>query len=55
MADTSVHAGHEPEVNAEAGAAFLAGFRAWLQEELGKDGSRQPGATDDDGSDEEVA
>ena len=52
---SSVDHGHEAEVNAEVGAALLTAFRLWLQEELGKDGSRQPGATDDDVSDEEVA
>jgi len=53
MADTSVHAGHEPEVNAEAGAALLVALRAW--KEAVADGSREPGATDDGESDEEVA
>ena len=53
----SVDHGHEAEVNEDqqGGAAFLAGMRAWLREELGKDGSRQPGATEIDDSDEEVA
>lgn len=53
MAHPSVDHGHEAEVNAEAGAALLAALRAW--KEAGADGSREPGATDDDGSDEEVA
>lgn len=55
MADTSVHAGHEPEVNAEVGEALLSALRGWIAEEQANDGRALPGATDDDGSDEEVA
>lgn len=51
----TVAGGHEAEVNAELGAALLAALRAWVEEATADDGLREPGAKDEDGSDEEVA
>lgn len=50
----SVLPGHEPEMNAEVGAALLAALRQWREQ--GEARAARPG-TDrhDEGSDEEVA
>ena len=55
-------ASHEAQMNAGADAlrCFVEALEAWSAAEraaweVGRSGSRQAGATDDDGSDEEVA